>query len=304
MLFSLLVTAATAQVSVVTEGSSTGNCLSTSLKFDQLRTLSTTSSSVDVSKYDFTIDYGNDNVKAIPGGGVELLVSKDPGTGKGTGARLSTTRYHLYGKFSITMKSAPIAGIVTTFITMSGRKDEIDWEFVGGDVANAQTNVFYKGITEFAVHGKTHPLPSGAIDGAHTYTIDWKSTGITWSIDGKVVRTYNNDNNAVSAMTPAGEHWFPSTPSQLQIAVWDGCAEDQSGTCNWSKGPINWGSQTSFKSTFLSLDIQCYDDKNQPVKKWPMAPGNPDAGPSNPSQQPTSTISNGTSGLPEGNLFG
>jgi beta-glucanase (GH16 family) len=33
----------------------------------------------------------------------------------------------LYGKFSIRMKGPVIPGVVTTFITLSRRGDEIDW---------------------------------------------------------------------------------------------------------------------------------------------------------------------------------
>lgn len=121
------------------------------------------------------------------------------------------------------------------------------------------------------------------------YTIDWKSTGITFEIDGIVVRTYLNNAQAVSPMTPAGERWFPSTPSQVQISVWDGCAGGPGGTCNWADGPIQWGSATSFTAAFASIDVQCYDSSNLPVSKWPAGPSNPDRLDADPSQPTTAS---------------
>lgn len=187
------------------------------------------------------------------------------------------------------MSSVPVGGIITSFITMSDRKDEIDWEFVGGEPKNAQTNVFYKGIHEYGVHMKTValPLPGSTIDGIHEYTIDWRPYGIAWLIDGQVVRTYMNDFKAVSRMTPPGERWFPSSPSKIQIGVWDGCLDANSGTCSWSKGPIKWGSRSSFTNTVESLEIQCYDNKAQPVPKWPTNSPNKVAADPN---QPTSNF--------------
>jgi beta-glucanase (GH16 family) len=261
-MFSLFILApiVLAQTSVITAGNATGNCVTGRLDFDPLRiyAVSTTTTTIDVSKYDFTIDYGAANFKALSPAGATLSVSKATGSNAGQGARLSTTRYMLYGKFTATMAASPIGGIITTFITMSGRQDEIDWEFIGSQNNQAQSNVFYKGIKEFGIHGGIHKLPNGTIDGLHTYTIDWKSTGLTFSIDGVVVRTYLNNAQATSPLTPAGERWFPTTPSQIQIAVWDGCAGGAGGTCTWAQGPISWGSATSYAATFQSIDVQWY----------------------------------------------
>ena len=40
----------------------------------------------------------------------------------------------------------------------------------------------------------------------------------------------------------------------------------------WAGGPINWGNSTSFYANYKSIDIQCYDDKDTPVKSWPPQP--------------------------------
>lgn len=45
------------------------------------------------------------------------------------------------------MKSSRGVGVVSAFILLSDVKDEIDFEFVGADLANAQSNYYFQGIT-------------------------------------------------------------------------------------------------------------------------------------------------------------
>lgn len=61
------------------------------------------------------------------------------------GTLLSSTRYVWYGKISATMTTSQGAGVVTAFIMMSDVKDEIDFEFVGVDLAHAQSNFYFQG---------------------------------------------------------------------------------------------------------------------------------------------------------------
>jgi hypothetical protein len=44
------------------------------------------------------------------------------------------------------VKTGRWAGVVTAFITMSGIKDEIDWEFPGAATTEGQTNYFWQGV--------------------------------------------------------------------------------------------------------------------------------------------------------------
>jgi beta-glucanase (GH16 family) len=222
---------------------------------------------MDVSKFDFTVDYGANQIKSFHNG-VNLSISKKT-DGKGDGIRLSTTRFHKYGKFSgniltltlVTMRVTPSPGVISTFITMSPEKDEIDFEFVGSGI-EVESNVFYKGIKEYNVHGRKHATSPGF----HTYTIDWKSTGIIWLVDNMVVRSYLNDENAVSRMTPSGKRWFPDTPSQIQFSIWDGCAESAEtwyhftiDNSKWAKGPVNWNNENLISSSIHSLEVIWYN---------------------------------------------
>jgi len=73
-----------------------------------------------------------------------VLLTMAPDT---VGTLLSSTHYVWYGKISATMTTSQGKGVVTAFIMMSDVKDEIDFEFVGVDLENAQTNFYSQGVT-------------------------------------------------------------------------------------------------------------------------------------------------------------
>jgi hypothetical protein len=64
------------------------------------------------------------------------------------GTLMSHNHYMWYGKASARLKTSRGAGVVTAFILMSDVKDEIDFEFIGVDLVNAQTNYYHQGITD------------------------------------------------------------------------------------------------------------------------------------------------------------
>jgi beta-glucanase (GH16 family) len=64
------------------------------------------------------------------------------------GTLLTSTHYVWYGKISATMTSSQGKGVVTAFIMMSDVKDEIDFEFVGENVGDVQSNYYFQGITD------------------------------------------------------------------------------------------------------------------------------------------------------------
>lgn len=92
----------------------------------------------DASKYNwvssgYPVQYGD-----------SLLLTMPPST---VGTLLSSTHYVWYGKISATLTTSQGAGVVTAFILMSDVKDEIDFEFVGVELEDAQSNFYYQGIT-------------------------------------------------------------------------------------------------------------------------------------------------------------
>lgn len=63
------------------------------------------------------------------------------------GTLLASSHYMWYGKVSATLKTGRGQGVVTAFILLSDVKDEIDFEFVGANLAQAQSNFYFQGIT-------------------------------------------------------------------------------------------------------------------------------------------------------------
>jgi hypothetical protein len=84
-------------------------------------------------------------------------IFEDPKTGKkstlltmakGTvGTLLASTHYVWYGKICSKATTAQGKGVVTAFILMSDVKDEIDFEWIGVDVNDVQSNFYSQGVT-------------------------------------------------------------------------------------------------------------------------------------------------------------
>ncbi|KAJ3112144.1 hypothetical protein HDU96_004912 [Phlyctochytrium bullatum] len=244
---------------------------------------------VDWAGYDWTIDYTPENtLVSTADNSLYINVTKIPGGGQGS--RVSMTRHVLYGRFTMRIKAIGVKGMVTSFITMSDRGDEIDWEILNTNPSTpATTNIFYKRILQFGVRNQEHAIPNGGkTDDWHTYVIDWTSDAIKWYIDGTLIRTYTKSESvSTQAGEGQGEQFFPSTPSLIQIAAWDGGDSPQQGVSAWAGGPVPWGDRTSFEAQYGPLEIQCYDDTNKPVPMWPVA-GN--RGRSEPPPKPTTTV--------------
>ncbi|KAJ3203790.1 hypothetical protein HDU67_009934, partial [Dinochytrium kinnereticum] len=131
----LLLVAVAVTVTAQSRPSVTGNCVTGTYTFTRDRVYALRPGElgkfyppvlegIDPERYDFTIDYGESNAELNPGGGggVNIRIVKEGAYG----ARLSTTRYVLYGRFTMRVKATTAKGLITTFITMSDVGDEID----------------------------------------------------------------------------------------------------------------------------------------------------------------------------------
>lgn len=125
--------------------------------------------------------------------------------------------YIMFGKVEFTIKAAPGTGIVSSAVLQSDDLDEIDWEWLGGNNAQVQTNYFGKGDTSSYNRGAYH-ANTGNHDGFHTYSVDWTSSQIVWAIDGETVRV----------LTPAtaDTNQYPQTPMMIKVGVWAGGDSD------------------------------------------------------------------------------
>jgi Glycosyl hydrolases family 16 len=138
----------------------------------------------------------------------------------------------MFGHVEFVVKAAPGAGIVSSAVLQSDCLDEIDWEWLGGDNGQVQSNYFGKGITTTYNRGAYHAAP-GNHDGFKTYTIDWTSEQIVWQIDGVTVRVMSQAN--------AAEGQYPQTPMMIKVGAWSGGDPGNApGTIAWAGGPTDY----------------------------------------------------------------
>ena len=148
------------------------------------------------------------------------------------------------------MKASPGTGIVSSVVLESDVLDEIDWEWLGGDTKQVQTNFFGKGNTTTYDRGGFSDVSSPQ-DTFHTYTVDWTSERIQWIINGNVVRTLTYDDP-----TTLGGKNYPQTPMRVKLGSW--C-----GGCSSSEGTVQWaGGKTSFDNAPYVMYIQSVDITN------------------------------------------
>ena len=171
---------------------------------------------------------------------------------------MSATKYIFFGKVTVEAKAATGTGIVSSFILQSDDLDEIDWEWLGGVDDSVETNFFGKDNTT-SYDRATYPGVADPVNTFHTYTIDWTSAAITWSIDNVAVRTLTYDD----PLTVNGQN-YPQTPMYVKLGNWVGCASaaaaadpKTAGTCSWAGGPANFAAGP-FSMQVKSVTIQDY----------------------------------------------
>jgi beta-glucanase (GH16 family) len=160
--------------------------------------------------------------------GAEFTLAK-----RGDAPTIETDFYILFGEISITMKAAPGQGIVSSLVFESDDLDEIDWEALGGDTTQIETNYFGKGDTS-TYDRATWPAVSDPQNTWHTYKISWQEDATTWYIDGAAVRTLNY------ADAKEGTR-YPQTPMRIRIGIWaGGDPSNGEGTIEWAGGETNY----------------------------------------------------------------
>ncbi|KAM0286756.1 hypothetical protein ACHAQH_000776 [Verticillium albo-atrum] len=154
-------------------------------------------------------------------------------------------KFIFFGELECTVQAANMQGIVTSIVLQSKDLDEIDWEWVGGDNANVQTNYFSKGDTSTYDRGGKHAV-ANPLGQFHKYGIVWNQDKIDWTIDGAVVRTLN-------AKDADNGKKFPQTPMQIKIGTWP------AGNKNTPKGTVEWaGGYSDYeKAPFVGYYKDC-----------------------------------------------
>ncbi|KAJ6150229.1 hypothetical protein N7471_001428 [Penicillium samsonianum] len=202
--------------------------------------------------FDFTKSSGLDQWKTTAGNvktgsnGAEFTVSK-----QGDAPTIKTDFYIFFGEVSVTMKAAPGTGIVSSIVLESDDLDEIDWEAVGGDTTQIETNYFGKGDTTTYDRAIWEPV-STPQETFHTYKVVWTKEATTWSVDGKVIRTLSF-NDAKSGTR------YPQTPMNVRIGIWaGGDPSNAEGTIQWAGGATDY-SKTPFTMYIKDVTIVNYN---------------------------------------------
>lgn len=152
---------------------------------------------------------------------------------------ITSNWYIMFGHVEFSIKAAPGVGIVSSAVLQSDDLDEIDWEWLGADNAQVQTNYFGKGQTGTYSRGSFAAAPSNQ-NGFHTYSIDWTADQIVWQLDGKTVRALTQAN------AEAGQ--YPQTPMRIKVGAWSGGDPSNSpGTIRKCRSPAAYIPQSQKK---------------------------------------------------------
>jgi len=156
----------------------------------------------------------------------------------------------MFGHVDFVVKAAPGTGIVSSAVLLSDCLDEIDWEWLGGDDSQVQSNYFGKGqtttgYTRGAFHGA-----QGNHDSFSTYSIDWTADQIVWSINGNTVR--------VLKPSDAAPGQYPQTPMHIKVGSWaGGDSANAEGTIAWAGGLVDY-SQGPYTMYLKALAVTDY----------------------------------------------
>ncbi|KAJ5336264.1 hypothetical protein MYU51_009587 [Penicillium brevicompactum] len=156
-------------------------------------------------------------------------------TGEGTSTLLSSNFYIFFGVVESHVKMAKGAGLISSVVLESDDLDEIDWEWVGYNTSQVQSNFFGKGNDTSFDRGGYHDV-SNADSEFHNYTTYWAEDVTQWWIDDVMVRELKYDDKG----TLGGEN-YPQTPCRVKFSLWPaGTKKAAQGTIEWAGGLVDW----------------------------------------------------------------
>ncbi|KAI0169251.1 glycoside hydrolase family 16 protein [Hypoxylon sp. FL1284] len=173
---------------------------------------------------------------------------------------ITSTKYIFFGKIDVEVQASTGTGVVTSFVLQSDDLDEIDWEWLGGDETQVQTNYFGKGDTTTYDRGAYHQVASPQTQ-THKYTVEWTKDHVVWSIDGSQVRElkYSDAKDGTR---------FPQTPMQIKLGTWVAGGKDSpKGTVEWAGGYTDF-SQAPFTAYYKSVTIEDYGNGKTGAEKY------------------------------------
>jgi beta-glucanase (GH16 family) len=122
-----------------------------------------------------------------------------------------------------------------------------DWEWLGGDADEVQTNYFSKGDTTTSDR-EADATVDDSQGTSHNYTVDWTKESCIWYIDGTAVRTL------------AYSDTYPQTPMRVKLGIWAGGDSDNAeGTITWAGGETDYD-DGPFTMTVESIKVTNYNE--------------------------------------------
>ncbi|KAL4765478.1 glycoside hydrolase family 16 protein [Aspergillus foveolatus] len=147
---------------------------------------------------------------------------------------IQSTFYIFFGILEFQAKMAKGGGIVSSVVLQSDDLDEIDWEWVGYNTTEIQTNYYSKGVTDYK-NGKFYYVENADTEW-HNYTTYWTSEKLEWWVDGQLLRTLTYDEAKNGT-----ESTFPQTPCNVRIGIWPaGDPSNAQGTIEWAGGEVDY----------------------------------------------------------------
>jgi len=112
-----------------------------------------------------------------------------------TSGAICSSRQYRYGRFVANVRPAGATGLITgIFLHRNSPRQEIDIEFLGKDTRQMLVNVFYntpasraRGWSTATEAPRSHRSRLRCSEDFHEYAIEWTSTAIRWTVDGRLV---------------------------------------------------------------------------------------------------------------------
>lgn len=146
---------------------------------------------------------------------------------------LQSKFYIFFGIVESHVKMAKGGGIISSVVLQSDDLDEIDWEWVGYNTSQVQSNYYGKGNDSSYDRGGYHDV-SNADTEFHNYTTYWTKDKVEWWLDQELVRTLNYE-DALDGKN------FPQTPSNVRFGIWPaGDSGNAQGTIEWAGGEVDY----------------------------------------------------------------
>jgi len=205
----------------------------------------------DVSAFSYLGDVGNysfttQGQPVVQSDGTLFTMPESTG-----GTLFSSTFYVWYGRVSVKMVSSSGQGVVSAFILMSDVKDEIDFEFVGNDLQQVQSNFYWQGVLNYT--NSANLTVASTDTNVHTYTIDWTPDTLTWYIDNTAMRVLNKKDTFNSS---SNTYQYPQSPSRIMLSLWPaGSRQNGQGTITWAGGLVNWNDQNLMSNGYYHSKI-------------------------------------------------